>query len=228
MTKVKICGITSMTDASDAAHAGADYLGFIFYPGSPRYIAPADARDIVWHVRNHFNEGGVQFVGVFVDAPVEKMLSIRQELGLSLIQCHGHETPDMVNQLQSGAFKAIQSQDLTDSLMQVDLYAKNISHEDTAPQLLLDAFHPSKKGGTGLLADMEIAQALSLRCRLLLAGGLNPGNVYEIIRRVKPWGVDVSSGVEMNHGEKVLKGRKDPNKIRAFIQEVKRADDWTG
>ncbi|HQE91935.1 MAG TPA: phosphoribosylanthranilate isomerase [Anaerolineae bacterium] len=223
MVYVKICGITNLEDARCAAEAGADFLGFVFYPPSPRYIAPPQAGDIIQTIRAEFGDASPRCVGVFVDASVNAVRAIIDAAGLDLAQLHGAETPAEVAALAPYAFKALRPQTLTaaQEAMQNYLTVLPCSPPSTAdrlpsmPELLVDAYHPREKGGTGQTADVTIACWLAERCHLLLAGGLTPENVTDAIAQVKPWGVDVSSGVE------VAKGEKDHTKVKKFLLAAK-------
>lgn len=221
MTKIKICGITNLEDATFAARQGADFIGFIFYPQSARNIAPEDAGGIVQEVKRLLGAQSPRFVGVFVDASVQAVSKVRQHVGLDLVQLHGSETPDQLRQLGVGAFKALQLVSLEGAQALAEMYGTTVPDDACIPQLLVDAYHATEKGGTGQLADVAIAVWLSGRYRLLLAGGLNPYNITAVIKTVHPWGVDVSSGVEMVCNGKPIKGRKDPRKIQAFISAVR-------
>ncbi|MBN1875092.1 MAG: phosphoribosylanthranilate isomerase [Anaerolineae bacterium] len=224
MVYVKVCGITNVEDARCAAGAGADFLGFIFYPKSPRYIAPEQAGEITRAIRAELGEAAPRFVGVFVDEPVDIVRAVIKTAGLDLAQLHGTEPLETVAALAPHSFKAIRPQTLaeaqqayTDYLMS-SLSMPHLTSRipyPSFPHLLVDAYHPQQKGGTGQVANLEIARWLAERCRLLLAGGLTPDNVAGAIAQVQPWGVDVSSGVE------VIKGKKDHSKIAAFIKAAK-------
>jgi len=219
MTYVKICGITNIEDARVAADMGADFLGFIFYPKSPRYVTPKQVKEIIQHIRAEFAERSPQFVGVFVSEPVNTVRAVIEVAGLDLAQLHGAETPDDVAALSPHSFKALRPQTRAEAQQAFKKYSPFPTPvyglpPTSPPDLLVDAYHPHKIGGTGHVADLDIAQWLSARCRLLLAGGLTPDNVGDAIARVRPWGVDVSSGVEM------AKGKKDHTKVRAFIKAV--------
>jgi len=213
VTYVKICGITHLEDARCAASAGADFLGFILYPKSPRYIAPEAAGEIVQAIRAEFG-AAPRCVGVFVDEPVDAVRAAIETVHLDLAQLHGAETPDVVAALAPRAFKALRPQTLAEAQKAFASYGPP-SAPSTAPALLVDAYHPQQMGGTGQVADLEIARWLAERCRLLLAGGLTPDNVADAIAQVRPWGVDVASGVE------VSKGKKDHAKVREFIEAVR-------
>jgi len=214
MTYVKICGITNVEDARCATAAGADLLGFIFYPPSPRYLVPARAGEIVRAIRDETGDDAPRMVGVFVDAPGADVAEAAATAGLDLIQLHGAEPPDMVQQLPH-AFKALRSRTLSEAEDAVTTYRSCFGDDPTVPDLLIDAYHPREHGGTGLPADAAAARALARRCRLLLAGGLTPDNVSDAIALIQPWGVDVSSGVER------AKGLKDHALVRAFVAAVR-------
>lgn len=209
--KVKICGITNLDDARCAAGVGAEFLGFIFYPKSPRYVTPDQATAITQAIQSEFGANAPHTVGVFVDVAVDRVQEILDEAHLHLAQLHGAEGPDEVRQLHPRVFKAIRPRTHDDATAAMATY-KNVFLDDEAlPQLLVDAYHPEQPGGTGLQADLATARAVAQRCRLLLAGGLTPETVEAAIEAVRPWGVDVSSGVEKE------KGIKDHARLRAFI-----------
>jgi len=223
MVYVKICGITNLEDARVAAEAGADFIGFIFYPPSPRYVTPEQAGDIIRAVRAEFVEAAPRCVGVFVDEPVDIVRAVIDTAGLDLAQLHGAETPAEVADLAPYAFKALRPQTLTEAQAAMENYLtatpsppSTAHHLPSTPDFLIDAYHPQEKGGTGLAADVTIARWLAERCQLLLAGGLTPENVADAIAQVRPWGVDVSSGVE------AAKGKKDHAKVRAFVKAIRR------
>jgi phosphoribosylanthranilate isomerase len=225
MTRVKICGITNIEDARCAASAGADLLGFIFYPRSARYVTPTQAGKITSALQAEFGAAAPRMVGVFVDTPVNEITEMAATAGLDLIQLHGAETPEMVDALnvcarRARAFKAIRSRTLEGARTALEKYDGHPDgcDKNDMPSLLIDAYHPQEHGGTGLRADVTTAQWLSRRCRLLLAGGLTPENVSEAITLIKPWGVDVSSGVD------VTKGIKDHTLVRTFIAAVRATD----
>lgn len=201
MTKIKICGIKNLNDALAAMDAGADLIGFNFYPKSPRYIDVGRCRDIMSVMRQL---GRVTCVGVFVNASVGQILATMDTLGLNLAQLHGDETVEMLSQLDGKAFKAFRG--IPES---VDEFARSES-----PAFLVDASVKGVYGGSGVTADWNGAAELAKKYPLLLAGGLTPENVAEAVRQVKPWGVDVASGVEAGAGE------KDPSKMKAFVRAV--------
>lgn len=221
MTYVKICGITNLDDALCAAEAGADLLGFISYPKSPRFVAPEKVAVITQAIRREYGVHAPRCVGVFVDEPVERVRAVLDSAGLDLAQLHGSEPPAEVRMLRPHAFKAIRPQTRDDAEATVVAYCDVVADDDALPQFLIDAYHPHQFGGTGTLADLDVARSLAHRFRLLLAGGLTPETVGPAIRRVQPWGVDVSSGVER------AKGIKDHARIRTFIEAVRAVDDAT-
>lgn len=210
MTKVKICGNTSLADARQAVDAGADLLGFIFYAKSPRRIAIGDARAISRALR-----GRAILVGVFVNEPVDVVEGALAEAELDLAQLHGEETVEMVAAFSGRAFKAMKRAEVAGS--GADAFAACGPVSPHLPQLLLDADHATLYGGTGQRADASLAARLSRHSRLLLAGGLTPENVAEAIAAVRPWGVDVASGVE------VEPGKKDHARVKRFIEEARKS-----
>ncbi|GAB4447934.1 MAG: phosphoribosylanthranilate isomerase [Anaerolineae bacterium] len=228
MTKVKICGLTSFDDARVAAEAGADSLGFIFYGPSPRYVTPEAVREIVTRLketgdgRQETGEGHSSlatrhsplFIGVFVNEALESVQRILDFCGLDAAQLHGDEPPEMVAALAGRAYKALRPPSRGAGEAMVAAYLP-CSPAPALPCLLLDAYHPTLYGGTGRVTDWSLAAAVAARHDILLAGSLTPENVAEAVATVRPWGVDVSSGVEAE------KGRKDWGKVRAFIENVK-------
>jgi phosphoribosylanthranilate isomerase len=208
--KIKICGITNWEDARAAALAGADFLGFIFYPHSPRYVTPELAGQIITAL--HSEGLTVITVGVFVDAPLAEIERTMLRAGLDLAQLHGNEPATQVQALRGRAFKALRPRPGEKVEADVFPYLSAGPEVAWAPQLLLDTYHSGAYGGTGQVGDWQLARALAQRCqRLLLAGGLTPDNVAQAIAEVRPWGVDVSSGVEASPG------RKDHGRVRTFI-----------
>jgi phosphoribosylanthranilate isomerase len=214
--RVKICGLTNSEDAVEAAEAGADFLGFVFYPQSPRYVTPEEVRKIVEQVHARVSHRPT-FVGVFVDEPVSHVRETLDFCGLDLAQLHGSEPPVELRMLAPRAYKALRPQTRGDAEAFVATYEDDLPDVPDMPQFLLDAYHPWVPGGTGEQADWHAGIVLSRRYRVLLAGGLRPESVAEAITTVNPWGVDVSSGVEREPG------RKDARKVRAFIRAVQQA-----
>ena len=241
--KVKICGLTNLADAQAAVAAGADLLGFIFFPKSPRYVPPERVREITraleldrrpptagGHERQVTTVGtcptlavggrlsAVTTVGVFVDESSAAVAQILDFCGLDLAQLHGEEPPEMVTgDLHGRSYKALRPRSLDEALDLASRYAplSSLEGEEYRPALLVDAYHPRLRGGTGETGDWGLAAALAGRYPLLLAGGLCPANVVEAVRAVRPWGVDVSSGVES------APGQKDHAAMRAFIAAAK-------
>ncbi|MBI5303495.1 MAG: phosphoribosylanthranilate isomerase [Chloroflexi bacterium] len=211
MAQIKICGITNLDDARVAADAGADLLGFIFYAKSPRYIAPERAREIVQRVRHA--SPAVRFVGVFVNDSLEQVRATMGTARLDFAQLHGDESAAMVRALSPRAYKALRPRDALYARAQIEMYRAAVN--GNTPALLVDAFDARQFGGTGTRADWEIAEIIAREFPLLLAGGLNAENVADAIQRVRPWGVDVSSGVER------APGLKDHAKVREFIRAAK-------
>ena len=205
MTKIKICGIKTIDDALAAIDLSADLIGFNFYPKSPRYVEVGVCRGIMSKVRTI---GRVTCVGVFVNATVDEIHATMDTCGLRLAQLHGDETVEFMESLQEKSFKAFRG--IPES---VDGFAR-----DDVPAFLVDASVKGLYGGSGVTADWDGAAELARKYPLLLAGGLTPENVAEAIGRVKPWGVDVASGVE------AAPGKKDPGKMKAFVQAVRDAE----
>ena len=202
--RVKICGITRLQDLQAACRAGADALGFVFYEKSPRHVAVEAAAALV-HAMPPF----VQSVGLFVDAEPAFIESVLRRVPLDLLQFHGDETPADCARHGRPYLKAIRVNPDTDLL-------KCAADFGTAQGLLLDAFVSGVPGGTGERFDWGLIPP-KLPKPIVLSGGLDPDNVAEAVRRVKPWAVDVSSGVE------VSKGIKDAHKIAQFIANAKEA-----
>jgi len=204
MTKIKICGITNLEDANAAIDYGADALGFVFFKKSPRYITPEKASAITSKL-----PAFVTTVGVFVDDRAEEILKITEETGIDVVQLHGDEPPESCL-LPRRVIKGIRVKSL-ESLEPLKSYQNIVS------AFLLDTFAPHMPGGTGQVFNWDIAIEAKNFGRIILAGGLTPENISEAIRRVNPYAVDVSSGVEL------VKGKKDHQKMRLFIERAKAA-----
>ncbi len=203
--KIKICGITNAEDAKAAVEAGADALGFIFHAASPRSVAPDSVRAIIAQIPPF-----VLPVGVFVNEDVKVVRDIMDACGLALAQLHGDETAAYCESLGRPVLRAIRLKD-RGSLLALAEYKGRARVRG----FVLDAFSESAFGGTGRVADWALAAEAAKAAPVLLAGGLTPQNVGEGIRQVRPYGVDVSSGVEANPG------KKDPAKVRDFVQAVR-------
>lgn len=195
---VKICGITRAEDAAAAVDAGADALGFIFWPDSPRFIEPARARAIVADLPPF-----VTPVGVFVNQPVEHVFGVAATVGLGAVQLHGEERPADAARLGRPVIKAIPV--APGNEVDLDAWPARV-------MLLLDVHDPVKRGGTGRTIDWSAAASIAAKRRSILAGGLTPENVGDAVRQVKPFGIDVSSGVERSPGI------KDHDRLRALFQ----------
>ncbi|MDY7079627.1 MAG: phosphoribosylanthranilate isomerase [Chloroflexota bacterium] len=217
MTYVKICGITNVDDARCATRAGADFLGFVFYPKSLRFVTPERVTTIIRAIRDEFGADAPRCVGVFVDEPVGGVQKILDSAGLDLVQLHGNEPPDEVHMLHPWAFKAVRPRTCDEAAAAIAAYCDVMLNlnDDALPQILVDAYHPQHLGGTGISANLEVAQSLARHLRLILAGGLVPETVGPIVEYVRPWGVDVSSGVER------ARGIKDHARVQAFIEAVR-------
>ncbi|MEO6063317.1 MAG: phosphoribosylanthranilate isomerase [Thermoflexales bacterium] len=211
MTRVKICGNTRLEDARQAVEAGADLLGFIFYPKSPRKISIGNARAISRALR-----GRAILVGVFVNDPIEEVEDTLAEAELDLAQLHGDETLATVAAFGGAAFKAMKGAMAAGA--SAEEYAGAGPTEPNWPQLMLDADHATLYGGTGQRANEGLAALLARQHRLLLAGGLTPDNVAAAIAAVRPWGVDVASGVEAEPGH------KDHARVTEFIAQARKQD----
>jgi phosphoribosylanthranilate isomerase len=203
---MKICGITNWTDARRSIESGADFLGFNFYPASPRYVTPAKARRIVQKLPK-----SVAAVGVFVNEPEERMLAIARTVGLNYLQLHGDESPAEVARLRRSfpVIKALR--------VKRPFRTSQIALYHAANALLLDGFDRRLRGGTGKAFDWKIARRAASRARIFVAGGLAPENVADAIRTARPYAVDVSSGVESRPG------KKDPARLKAFGRAVREA-----
>jgi phosphoribosylanthranilate isomerase len=210
MMKVKICGLTNLADALAAIEAGADMLGFNFYDKSPRYIPPETARAIAARVRA--SDAHVKLVGVFVNADLDQVQATLQQVGLDLAQLHGDEPVVAVAQLKRRGFKALRPASMAEGETDAAWYAPYGPEE---PALLIDAYRKDRYGGTGQIGDWSIAARVAQSYPILLAGGLTPDSVAAAIEQVKPWGVDVASGVES------APGHKDIRRLRAFIEKAK-------
>lgn len=201
MVKIKICGITNSEDAAVAVSAGADALGFILYRKSPRFVEPAVARAIIAGLPPF-----VLPIGVFVNEDAGVVRSLMDECGFALVQLHGDESASYCQTLGRPALKALRLKDRSTFLALAEFQGRaNIRG------FLIDAFSDQAYGGTGQTVDWTLAAEAARSAPILLAGGLTPSNVAEAIQLVRPYGVDVSSGVEASPG------KKDHAKVRAFI-----------
>ena len=197
---MKICGITRLEDAVAAVSAGANAIGFVFWQKSPRWLDAERARSIVATLPQH-----VTAIGVFVDQPAEEVNEIASRVGLGAVQLHGSERADYVHAMTRPVIKAVAV--AGDDAPDVDEWPSKVT-------VLLDVHDPVKKGGTGRTIDWTAAAAIARRRKIVLAGGLTPDNVGNAIARVRPYGIDVSSGVE------VSPGIKDPERIKALFEAM--------
>lgn len=205
LPKIKICGITNQEDAEAAVHEGADALGFVLYSHSPRYVEPAVAKRIIGRLPPF-----VLPVGVFVNQDLDTVRHLFDDCGFALAQLHGDESPGFCESLNRPVLRAIRLRDRSSFLAVAEFKGRT-----GVRGFVVDAFSNTAYGGTGHTTDWSLAGEMAKAAPILLAGGLTPENVQEAIRRVQPYGVDVSSGVEESPG------RKDPDKIRAFIRSVR-------
>ena len=203
---VKMCGITNLKDARKAYEAGADFIGFNFYPHSPRYVSPRTARRILQHLPKK-----VAAVGVFVNEREDKMLEIAREVGLDYLQLHGEESPEMVARLARNlpVIKAVRVRD--------SFRAAELARFKRASAFLLDGFDRRRHGGSGKTFRWNMALRAKRAGHIFLAGGLTPKNVTEAIRCAKPYAVDVCSGVETKPG------KKDSALVADFMRAVRAA-----
>ena len=207
-TKVKICGITRLHDARTAAAAGADFLGFIQYPGSERYVKPDVAKEIIDWVR------GPEPVGVFVNETAETINATCERVGFRLAQLHGHEPPEVCAAVEVPVIKAVQVQHDASTEQVAALVEPYLEVVDF---VLLDTHHTSLWGGTGESFNWRVARELSSRVDLFLAGGISAENVEQAVQTMRPYAVDLSSSVEERPGV------KDLDKLDAFFDAFRAA-----
>ncbi len=207
MVRVKICGITNSADAFAAIDAGANLLGFNFYEKSPRHITEAEAAKIRARLPKK-----IKAVGIFVNASPAEVTALRKSLKLDAVQLHGDETPDSVAQIARlmPVIKAFR--------VEPEFPLATLDEYREAFAFLFDAAHTGQYGGTGRTTDWDLARRAALSRRIILAGGLKVENVAAAVRIVRPYGIDVASGVESEPG------KKDPGLLHEFIQEVRRAE----
>lgn len=202
-TKLKICGITRLEDARYAAAAGADYLGFIQFAPSPRYVAPSRVREITGWVH------GPKPVGVFVDTTAEEINRVSDEAGFALVQLHGDEPVFEVARVEKPVIKALRVAPETSTEM---LRRRMRDYEDVVDFFMLDTHLERLRGGTGVAFDWDVARGLSDEYDVFLAGGLGPHNVRACVQTLHPYAVDVSSALES------APGVKDFSSIDAFVR----------
>lgn len=208
-TLVKICGLTTLEDARFAAGALADFLGFIFYPDSPRYIDPAKAGAIINWLE------GPQKVGVFVNQPLDDVNSIAKQTGIDMVQLHGNESPDYCSLVEKPVIKVFH---ITNEKNAEQLKDEIKPYLDRVDYLLFDSKTDELWGGTGQTFDWSILNDIKKEKPFFLSGGLHPGNVDEAVRAVQPTGIDLSSGLEDSPG------LKDFDKVEQFFDVMR--DIW--
>ena len=207
-TRAKICGITRIEDIHSAVNAGADAIGFVFYAPSPRSVTIEQAKELAKHIPAY-----VQIVGLFVNATVDEITQVLEHVPLDMLQFHGEESAEQCQQIALQTkrrwYKAIQVKPELDIIKAIKIY-----QNAGASAVLLDAWHPELKGGTGHSFDWS--QFPTLNVPLILAGGLKPENIEDAIKTTRAYAVDVSGGVES------AKGIKDQQLIEHFMQGVQR------
>ncbi len=199
---LKVCGITRLADALHAVEQGATAIGFVLWPKSPRAVTVERAAEIIAELPSH-----VMTVGVFVNEPVDGIRAIAERTRLTAVQLHGDEPPAYADALDWPVIRAVSVEDIGE--------ASEAWSPETA--LLVDSIDPVRRGGTGAVVDWTQAAGIALKRRIVLAGGLTPENVASAIRAVRPFGVDVSSGVES------APGVKDFSKVTQFIANARLA-----
>ena len=200
--KLKICGITSLEDARFVAGALVDYLGFVFYPGSPRFITPRDASEIIGWIE------GPKSVGVFVDQPADEINDTIRRTNIDFVQLHGNESPEFARSLDRPVIKSFR---IKDRKQINELSDKLREWENTADYFLFDAHHDKLYGGTGSTWDWSVISELKSEKPFFLAGGISHENVIEAVKQTSPYAIDLSSGLEMSPGI------KDFDKIQSFV-----------
>jgi phosphoribosylanthranilate isomerase len=207
---VKICGVTCVEDAVACAELGADWIGLNFHRPSPRYVDPEIAADIVEALPRP-----VTTVGVFVDRPAAEVAGLADRLGLNAVQLHGQEPPEDLGALaRFRVIRAFRLRTLEGWRIVTEFLARAEALGRSPDGVLIDAYVPGLSGGTGTAIDPSLLDTAPPLPRLILAGGLTPENVAERIARIRPWMVDVASGVES------APGRKDPVSVAAFVRAV--------
>jgi phosphoribosylanthranilate isomerase len=207
MVRIKICGITNSADALAAVEAGANLIGFNFYEKSPRRVSSAEAAKIRAELPKK-----VEAVGIFVNAARSDVAELSKSMKLDAAQLHGDETPEDVAEIARSVqvIKAFR--------VEPDFRMETLEEFPEAFAYLFDAANTGQYGGTGRTTDWDVARRAALSSRIILAGGLKVENVAAAIRIVRPYGVDVASGVEWKPG------KKDHDRLREFIQEVRRGE----
>ncbi len=217
MTRFKVCGLRSLGHALVAADAGADFLGFVFVHGVRRQIGEEQAAAIIGEYRRLRGDDGPRLVGLFANQPLEEVNRIASSCGLDYVQLCGDEPPEYWARVEARVIKQVKVRDDVPREQAVQRVLEQVAQVVSHGALpLLDRYEAGALGGTGRTFDWGVAREVAARHDFLLAGGLSPDNVEQAIAAVGPWGVDVSSGVETD-------GVKDPRKILAFAEAVRRA-----
>ena len=206
-TRIKVCGITGQEDARAAVAAGADGLGFIFVKQSPRVVDPDMVRAITGELPPF-----VDSIGVFRDEEIEVVEEIVNYCHLTMVQLHGSESPEYCKNISCPVIKSFAVHQESES-------GELAAYSEVVRGFLLDTYHKDMAGGTGIVFDWKLVEQIQPPGPIILAGGLTPENVGEAIRQVKPFAVDVNSGVEYHPG------RKDSDKLKSFADEVRKADE---
>ncbi|MEX0780654.1 MAG: phosphoribosylanthranilate isomerase [Balneolales bacterium] len=211
-TRVKICGITTLEDGRFASGALADFLGFIFWPGSPRFITAEAAAEIIGWTE------GPECVGVFVDQPLEEVNRMAEETGVDLVQLHGDESVEYCRQVTKPVIKSFR---VKPAMTEVDIANMINPYLNHIAYILFDSFDKDVQGGSGKTFDWTQIEKLKEQVPVILAGGLNAQNIAHAIETVKPFAVDVSSGVELEPGI------KDFEKMTAFFEQINNInEEW--
>ncbi len=208
MAIVKICGITNYRDALMSIELGADMLGFNFYNKSKRFISPITLFDIQNKLISHDIP---LIVGVFVNSTYEEIRLVLNKCKIDLIQLSGDEPPSLVKKLGENVLKVLRPS----SLGEMQELSKLFPARKAPPEFLIDSYSPNSYGGTGNVGNWELLRKISMQHSIMIAGGLNPQNIGSAVKYIKPWGVDVASGVE------IVPGQKDVVKIREFVNAAK-------
>ena len=220
MTRIKVCGICRLQDACQASELGAWAIGFIFHPGSPRFIEPAAAAELLWELRRHESHRErlrsghrVRAVGVFVDRPADEVAQVARAVNLDVAQLHGDESRRFIDELRGQSdveeleiWKAFRVGDGFDSTLVEEL--------PSGVRPLLDTLRPGQEGGTGETFDWELVRDLASQRQVILAGGIGPENVVDAVRAVRPWAIDASSRLELSPGV------KSPDRVRQLFERL--------
>ena len=221
MTNVKICGLRTLSDATIAIQEGADFIGFVFVQNVTRQINVSTAKKIIKQTKKLLQpDAQLKFVGLFVNEQIDQINQIINECELDYVQLCGNETPTQWKSLNTNVIKQLKippsiAEELTIDEEMIIRDAEMIY--SSGAKILIDADVQGKHGGTGVLSDWDLASKISAKYPVILAGGLTPRNVSNAIQVVNPWGVDVSTGVEIN-------GTKDSHKIADFANQVQIVD----